>query len=69
MKIIDAYYLVIIIGFIIWFGFFPKYTSIYRKGVEDTQKEAFEKGLMTKEITSDDKVVYRWININQKPTL
>ena len=42
--------------------FFPNNTRTYRQGVRDTHKEAFENGLMTKEITKDDKVIYRWIH-------
>lgn len=39
---------------------FPK-TKHYYDGVRDTHKEAFSKGLMTKEIDKNDKVIYRWI--------
>jgi hypothetical protein len=34
--------------------------KFYNSGVSDTHKEAFEHGLMVKEITKDDKVIYRW---------
>jgi hypothetical protein len=44
---------------------FPKHTRPYKLGVEATHKEAFEHGLMTKEITKDDKVVYRWIETHK----
>lgn len=37
----------------------------YDLGVRNTQKEAFEMGLMTKEITKDDTVIYKWIQTHQ----
>lgn len=39
----------------------PKVFRIYNDGVRAAQKEAFEHGLMTKEVDKDDKVIYRWI--------
>jgi hypothetical protein len=48
-----------------WVGFFPKQTRMYNLGVQDTYKEAYENGLMVKEITEDDKVVYRWIELHK----
>ena len=50
---------------LIFIGFFPQFSSMYAAGVSDTHKEAFEHGLMTKEITTDDKVVYRWIETHK----
>lgn len=44
---------------------FPKGSSPYIDGVADTHKEAFKQGLMTKEITADDKVIYRWIETHK----
>ena len=46
-------------------GLFPQFSSMYAAGVSDTHKEAFEMGLMTKEITADDKVIYRWIETHK----
>tara|TARA_R110000868_G_scaffold281159_3_gene541526 strand:- start:516 stop:731 length:216 start_codon:yes stop_codon:yes gene_type:complete len=43
----------------------PQFSSMYAAGVSDTHKEAFEMGLMTKEVTADDKVVYRWIETHK----
>lgn len=60
----DSTTLILMLGaflFVAWMGFFPKYTSMYELGVKDSQKEAYERGFMVKEITKDDKVVYRWI--------
>jgi len=37
----------------------------YEQGVKDTHKEAFEMGLMKKEITKDDEVIYRWIETHK----
>jgi hypothetical protein len=42
-----------------------KQTKFYEMGVSDTHKEAFKNGLMVKEITKDDKVVYRWIETHK----
>jgi hypothetical protein len=52
--------LLIPICLLIFIGLFPQYSSMYATGVSDTHREAFEHGLMTKEITADDKVIYRW---------
>jgi len=41
-------------------GGFPKYTVMYKMGVTDTYKEAYKHGFMVKEITEDDKVIYKW---------
>lgn len=43
-------------------SFFPKNTIAYRQAVKDIHKEAFENGLMIKEINKDDQVIYRWIH-------
>ncbi len=37
----------------------------FERGVSNTHKEAFEYGLMVKEITKDDKVIYRWIDTHK----
>jgi hypothetical protein len=39
---------------------FTEQNEFYIQGVKETHKEAFENGLMTKEITKDDKVIYKW---------
>ena len=44
----------------ITFSCFPKYTIAYKEAVKDTYKEAYSKGFMVKEITDDDKVIYKW---------
>jgi len=52
----------IVVGVFIMFillKIFP-HTKHYYQGIEDTHKEAFEHGLMVKEIDKDDKVIYRW---------
>lgn len=46
-------------------GFFPEKSGAYAKGVKDTHKEAYEHGLMEKEITKDDKVIYRWKELHK----
>jgi len=38
----------------------PTKDPAYIMGVENTHKEAFEKGYMEKVITQDDKVIYKW---------
>lgn len=55
-------------GIILLIGILSLYPSIsypYDKGVKDTHKEAFEMGLMKKEIDKDDKVIYRWIETHK----
>ena len=37
----------------------------YEQGVQDTHKEASEHGLMVKEISKDDQVIYRWIETHK----
>lgn len=39
-------------------------TSYYH-GVRDTYNEAYKNGHMVKEITEDDKVVYRWKHLEK----
>jgi hypothetical protein len=36
-----------------------------QQGIADTHKEAFKHGLMVKEITKDDKVIYRWVDTHK----
>jgi hypothetical protein len=58
----------IIIGwfiFLLIFTFFEKDSRPYRNGVKDTHQEAFEMGLMEKEIGKDDKVIYKWIETHR----
>jgi hypothetical protein len=55
-------------GIILLIGILSLYPSIsypYDKGVKDTHKEAFQMGLMKKEIDKDDKVIYRWIKTHK----
>ena len=55
-------------GIILLIGILSLYPSVsypYDKGVKDTHKEAFEMGLMKKEIDKDDKVIYRWIETHK----
>ena len=42
-----------------------KTDPMYKKGVLDTHKEAYENGHMVKEITKDDKVIYRWKHLEK----
>lgn len=58
----------IIIFLMVMIGFFPKGTLAYKEGVKDTHKEAFEHGLMVKEIDKDDKVIYLWIELPKQLT-
>jgi hypothetical protein len=37
----------------------------YEQGVQDTHKEAYKHGLMVKEISKDDAVIYRWIETHK----
>jgi hypothetical protein len=50
---------------IIFLNLTAKTTIWYKMGVSDTHKEAFEMGLMTKDITKDDKVVYKFIETHK----
>jgi hypothetical protein len=43
----------------------PKSDPVYKQGVLDTYKEAYENGHMEKEITKDDKVIYRWKHLEK----
>jgi hypothetical protein len=43
----------------------PKGFAIYSDAVLDTHKEAYENGHMVKEITKDDKVIYRWKHLEK----
>lgn len=58
--------LVLSVAAIISLGW-PKATQLYREGVNDTHKEAFENGLMIKEVTKDDTVIYRWLELHKQP--
>jgi hypothetical protein len=56
----------LVIGvFVVLMALFPEYSTMYKKGVKDTHREAFENGLMEKEISKDDKVIYRWIETHK----
>ena len=67
MKKEDVTFILLLVPIciLIFIGLFPQYSSMYAAGVSDTHKEAFEMGLMTKEITADDKVIYRWIETHK----
>lgn len=52
-----------ILGIIL--SFHPQGTRPYMEGVRATQKEAFENGLMTKEVDKDDNVIYRWVELHK----
>ena len=56
---------IILIALGFWLTFFPNHTSMYEMGIRDAHKEAFEMGLMTKEIDKDDKVIYRYIETHK----
>lgn len=43
----------------------PTQFTIYHDGIRDTHKEAYENGHMVKEITKDDKVIYRWKHLEK----
>ena len=45
----------------------PTYFRSYHDGVRATQKEAFENGLMVKEVDKDDQVIYRWLELHKQP--
>ena len=45
----------------------PTAFSIYHDGIRATQKEAFENGLMVKEVDKDDKIIYRWLELHKQP--
>ena len=65
MKNITFILFLIPMCLLLFIGLFPQYSGMYAAGVSDTHKEAFEMGLMTKEITAGDKVVYRWIETHK----
>lgn len=67
MKDKDVTFILLLlpICILIFIGLFTQFSSMYAAGVSDTHKEAFEHGLMTKEITADDKVIYRWIETHK----
>ena len=64
-KFITLLLAFIVTFFVVILGIFPEYTSAYLLGVKDTHKEAYEQGLMVKEIDKDDKVIYRWIETHK----
>lgn len=49
---------------LVMFGCFPEKTTAYDLGRDSMKKEAFTKGFMKKEIDKDDKVVYKWVELN-----
>jgi len=59
-TLITIFILSFFLGFMILFP-----STMYKKGVKDTHREAFENGLMVKEISKDDKVIYRWIETHK----
>ena len=65
---LDTFFMGVICGISLLGVFLSLYPSIsypYDKGVKDTHKEAFQMGLMKKEIDKDDKVIYRWIETHK----
>ena len=44
----------------------PTQFTLYHDGVRATHKEAFENGLMVKEVDKDDQVIYRWLEIHKQ---
>jgi hypothetical protein len=44
---------------------FTEGSRFYIQGVEDTHKEAYAHGLMVKEITEEDEVIYKWKTVNK----
>ena len=44
----------------------PTQFTLYHDGVRATQKEAFENGLMLKQIDKDDQVIYRWLELHKQ---
>lgn len=42
-----------------------KHTRNYLEGVKSVQKEAFEHGLMIKEVDKNDRVIYRWVETHK----
>lgn len=43
----------------------PKRDPIYKLGVLDTKREAFNHGFMTKEVNEKDEVIYRWLEAHK----
>ena len=55
----------IFVGFtLLTFGF-PKTSRIYLEADKAFKKEAYENGHMEKEISKDDKVIYRWKHLEK----
>lgn len=48
-----------------FFTLVEKHTVFYSNGIKDTHKEAYENGHMVKEISKDDKVIYRWKHLEK----
>jgi len=68
MVRLDTFFMGVICGISLLGVFLSLYPSIsypYDRGVKDTHKEAYEHGLMVKEITKDDEVIYRWIETHK----
>lgn len=67
MKNTNPFYFIFgaMVGVLILGLFLSVTNTTYRDGVKDTHKEAFEMGLMKKEIDKDDKVIYRWVETHK----
>jgi hypothetical protein len=55
---------IVIVPLLACAAFLPPWPT-YEQGVKDTHKEAYEHGLMVKEIGKDDEVIYRWIETHK----
>jgi hypothetical protein len=43
---------------------FPKYTSFYTRGVNDTYEEAYKRGFMTRSYGDYNTPIYKWKQTN-----
>ncbi len=71
MHYVDRFFGGVLVGVIaagpafITLIFFLPQGPTYEQGVQDTHKEAYKHGLMVKEISKDDAVIYRWIETHK----
>jgi hypothetical protein len=67
MHYVDGFFGGILVGIIAFISliFFLPQGPTYEQGVQDTHKEAYKHGLMVKEISKDDAVIYRWIETHK----
>jgi hypothetical protein len=57
--------IVSIVGLVILFMMcFPKYTSFYTRGVNDTYEEAYKRGFMTRSYGDYNTPIYKWKQTN-----